>query len=82
MVLNIIFSVIKNTLGAIWKFTKWFYTVFLPNIIQWVGIPLFILGLIAAVAFIGGWLLFLLIFIIFLYFFIKGTIFSRDVERM
>jgi hypothetical protein len=59
---------------GILSFVKWFYLTFLPFIIQYIGIPLFVLGIILALAFAGGTLLFIILFFIFMYFFIKGTI--------
>ena len=64
--------------GVVWKFTKWFYLEFLPFVIQYIGIPLFVLGVILAVAFAGGTLLFTILFFIFMYYFIKGTIFTSS----
>ena len=60
----------------IYKFAKWFYLSFLPFIIQYIGIPLFVLGILLAVAFAGGTLLFTILFFVFMFFFIKGTIFD------
>jgi len=76
----VILSFILNTLLDIAKgiisFIKWFYLTFLPFIIQYIGLPLFILGIILSLAFAGGTLLFIILFFIFMYFFIKGTIFT------
>ena len=77
---NIIYAVldyvISPILKAIYYFAKWFYLTFLPFIIQYIGIPLFILGIILALAFAGGTLVFTILFFIVMYFFIKGTIFN------
>ena len=77
---NIIYAVIDYVilpiLKAIYYFAKWFYLSFLPFIIQYIGIPLFILGIILALAFAGGTLVFTILFFIVMYFFIKGTIFN------
>lgn len=75
-VIKIICSVIWSILKAILKFSAWFYFVFIPFILQYIGIPLFVLGIILAVAFAGGTLVFIIAFAIFMYFFIKGTIFT------
>lgn len=58
------------------KFAYWFYLTFLPFILQYIAIPFFVLGIIIALAFAGGTVLFLITFVIFIFFFIKGTIFS------
>ena len=63
-------------LGLVVKFMIWFYFTFLPFIIQYIGIPLFILGILLALAFAGGTILFTILFFVFMYFFIKGTIFD------
>ena len=59
-------QIILTILKYLGKFLWWFYSKFLPWVIVWIGIPLFILGLLMAIAFIGSWLLFLLIFIVFM----------------
>ena len=66
--------------GGIWMlildFMIWFYGTFIPFVIQYLGIPLFILGVLLALAFAGGTLLFTIAFAVFMYYFIKGTIFD------
>jgi hypothetical protein len=69
-------DIILNTGGILIQFMRWFYLTFLPFVIQYIGIPLFVLGAILAVAFAGGTLIFIILFFIFMYFFIKGTIFD------
>ena len=77
---NFVSAVLDYVLIPIFKglyyFAKWFYLTFLPFVVQYIGIPLFILGIILALAFAGGTLVFTVLFFIFMYFFIKGTIFS------
>ena len=76
-VVSIIFRwVIAPPLIAIKDFSIWFYLTFLPFVIQYIGIPLFVLGIILALAFAGGYIIFVIGFCIFMFFFIKGTIFS------
>ena len=70
--------VIGPIFKGIWAFTKWFYLTFLPFVIQYIGIPLFVLGILLAIAFAGGTLLFTILFFIFMYYFIKGTIFTSS----
>ena len=53
-----------------------FYGTFLPFVIQYIGIPLFVLGVVLALAFAGGTMVFTIAFCIFMFFFIKGTIFN------
>jgi hypothetical protein len=68
-----------KTLGSgIGGFVKWFYVDFLPFVILYIGLPMFFLGILLAFAFAGGTLLFMIIFFIFMYYFIKGTIFNSN----
>ena len=67
---------ILPTIKYLLKFARWFYLTFLPFILQYIAIPLFVLGVLIAFAFAGGTLLFIITFTIFIFFFIKGTIFS------
>jgi hypothetical protein len=69
-------DVVGYTIGGVAKFAKWFYLTFLPFIIQYIGIPMFALGVLLALAFAGGTMIFTILFFIFMYYFIKGTIFS------
>ena len=75
-IMKIVANGMNGVFGMIFQFMKWFYLDFLPFIIQYIGIPLFVLGIILALAFAGGTLLFIVLFFIFMYFFIKGTIFD------
>lgn len=68
--------IINYGLGPVLYFTKWFYITFLPFVIQYIGIPMFILGILVALAFAGGTMLFVILFFIFIFYFIKGTIFN------
>ena len=65
--------IVDYGLGPVFLFAKWFYTTFLPFVIQYIGIPLFVLGVVMAIAFAGGTLLFTVLFFITMYYFIKGT---------
>ena len=58
---------------------KWFYVDFIFFfVIPYIGLPMFFLGILLAFAFAGGTLLFMFIFFIFMYYFIKGTIFNSN----
>jgi hypothetical protein len=74
--LIILWELLKTVTKYIIKFTIWFYTKFLPFVIKYFGIPLFLLGLLLGLAFAGGTMFFIIIFFIFMYYFVKGTIFS------
>jgi hypothetical protein len=69
------YDFLTGSLSYVGGFMKWFYLDFLPFIIQYIAIPLFVLGILMALAFAGGTLLFTIMFFIFIYFFIKHTIF-------
>ena len=78
--LDAVFGGLLKGVGGIWMlildFMIWFYGTFIPFVIQYLGIPLFILGIILALAFAGGTLLFTIVFAVFMFYFIKGTIFD------
>ena len=73
-----LWNIIKTLLTGIGYFAKWFYIEFIPFVIQYIGLPMFFLGILLAFAFAGGTLLFMFIFFIFMYYFIKGTIFNSN----
>jgi len=75
-VINISHGIIGSIFGGIFRFALWFYGTFLKFIIQYIGIPLFVLGILLALAFAGGTMVFVIAFFIFMFFFIKGTIFN------
>jgi len=75
-ILAVPFNMAGFAIKGIGNFAVWFYLTFLPFVIQYIGIPMFILGILLAIAFAGGTLIFSILFCIFMYYFIKGTIFS------
>jgi hypothetical protein len=81
MVIDVIIEkVADNAIGGpvvlIARFAWWFYGTLIPFIIQWIGIPMFLLGVLLAVAFAGGTALFTIVFFVVMYFFIKKIIFD------
>jgi hypothetical protein len=66
----------RGPLFALLRFASWFYLTLIPFVLKYIGIPMFALGVLLALAFAGGTILFVIVFCIFMYFFIKGTIFS------
>ena len=58
------------------KFAWWFYGTLIPFIIKWIGIPMFLLGVLLAVSFAGGTLIFTIVFFLVMYFFVKKLIFN------
>jgi hypothetical protein len=73
-----VFDLVAYVIYNIVLFAKWFYLTFLPFVIQYIGIPMFVLGLFIALAFAGGTLLFTILFFIFMFYFIRGTIFDAS----
>jgi hypothetical protein len=74
--------VVDYGLGPVALFAKWFYLTFLPFVIQYIGIPMFALGVLLALAFAGGTMLFVILFFIFMFYFIKGTIFNSKPKNV
>ena len=81
-VLSILFDFVAFVCVEIYYFAKWFYLTFLPFVIQYLGIPLFFLGILLALAFAGGTVLFTLVFFIFMYYFIKGTLINTKPMKL
>jgi hypothetical protein len=73
-VLSIAFDFVAFVCVQVYEFAKWFYLTFLPFVIQYLGLPLFFLGILLAIAFAGGTVLLTMVFFIFMYYFIKGTL--------
>ena len=67
-----VFSAIVWVLKII--FMALYYILFkiVPFLIQYVGIPMFILGAILGIMFLGGHMLFVVLFIVGMYFYIRG----------
>ena len=63
------------------QFILWFYSTLLPLFLQYAGIPLFILGILLAICFAGGSFLFMLLFFVGGYYFIKNSIFSNPYSK-
>jgi hypothetical protein len=68
--------ILKGPVALLFRFIIWFYTTLIPFIVQYIGIPMFALGILLALAFAGGTVLFVIVFSIFMFYFIKGTLFS------
>jgi len=69
---------LTGVLGFVVRFAYWFYIKVIPFVLQYIAIPMFALGILVALAFAGGTVLFTIIFFIAMYFFIKGTIFNSN----
>lgn len=76
-VLSYIVEVFKLTAEWTYLFLKWFYLEVLPFVLMYIGIPLFVLGLLMGTAFSLGSFLFIILFFIAIYYFIKGTVFNN-----
>ena len=75
-VLSIAFDFVAFVCVKVYDFAVWFYLTFLPFVIKYLGIPLFFLGILLAIAFAGGTVLFTFVFFIGMYYFIKASIIS------
>ena len=73
-VISIIFDFVAFVCVQVYHFVIWFYLTFIPFIIQYVGLPLFALGILLALAFAGGTVVCTTAIFVFLFYFIKGTI--------
>lgn len=76
--LIIIFDLVKYFLIGLFYFLKWFYLYFLPFIIIYIGIPLFIIGVLLALSFSAGSVLFISLFAVGMYFFVKYAILQSN----
>ena len=70
----------QGPIGLIVKFAWWFYGTLIPFVLQYIGIPMFLLGVILAVSFAGGTVLFTIVFFLVMFYFIKGTIFNSPAK--
>lgn len=82
MVVPTVILILKDIVFGFFYYTflflKWFYVNFLPFIVIYIGIPLFIIGVLLGLSFGGGTVLFIAAFSIGIYFFIKKAIFKSD----
>ena len=69
--------IVGYLLKALWDFICWVYLTLIPFIVQYIGIPLFILGILMGISFSGGSFIIMIIFFISMYFFIKKTVFHN-----
>ena len=79
LILNGLFSGLPTVFsGIVWVlkiiFMVLYYILFkiVPFLIQYVGIPMFILGAILGIMFLGGHMLFVVLFVVGMYFYIRG----------
>ena len=79
LILNGLFAGLPTVFsGIVWVlkniFIALYYVLFniVPFLIQYVGIPMFILGTILGIMFLGGHMLFVILFIVGMYFYIRG----------
>lgn len=72
MLLTVIIHIVKS----LYYILKWFLIVFVPFVVQYIGIPAFAIGILFSLSMMGGTILFVLVFCAMMYYFIKGTIFK------
>lgn len=66
----------KGPIFLLLRFAWWFYGTLIPFVVQYIGIPMFALGILLALAFAGGTVLFVIVFCLFMFYFIRGALFS------
>ena len=76
-VFKILAETFKIIVIAIWDFIVWVYLTLIPFLVTYIGIPLFVLGILMGISFSGGALMIMLIFFVAMYFFIKKTVFHN-----
>ena len=81
-IISVCFDFIGYTIKYVILFAKWFYLTLLPFVIQYIGIPMFFLGILLALAFAGGTMFFTILFFIFIFYFIRGAIFQTKPENI
>ena len=67
------FSVIFAVLKFVGYILYWIFIKIVPFLVLYVGIPLFILGILLGLLFFGGHLIFLVVFFVGIYFYIRGA---------
>jgi hypothetical protein len=67
------FSVIFATLKFVGYILYWIFIKIVPFLVIYVGIPLFILGILLGLLFFGGHLVFLVVFFVGIYFYVRGA---------
>jgi hypothetical protein len=71
---------LSGPVTIIFKIMKWFYFTLIPFVLMYIGIPMFLLGVILAVSFAGGTILFIIVFFLVMFYFIKGTLFTSNAK--
>jgi len=67
------FSVIFATLKFVGYILYWIFIKIVPFLVLYVGIPLFIMGILLGLLFFGGHLIFLIVFFVGIYFYVRGA---------
>jgi hypothetical protein len=67
------FSFIFATLKFVGYILYWIFIKIVPFLVIYVGIPLFILGILLGLLFFGGHLVFLVVFFVGIYFYVRGA---------
>lgn len=67
------FSFIFGILKFVGYILYWIFIKIVPFLVIYVGIPLFILGILLGLLFFGGHLIFLVVFFVGIYFYVRGA---------
>ena len=74
-ILIIIGQTIYTVFATLINLMIWFMTSLLPTLITYIGVPMFVLGIITALGLTGGSILFFIVCAVGMYYFIKKTVF-------
>jgi len=77
-ILIIIGQTIYTVFATLINLMIWFLTSLLPTLITYIGVPMFVLGIITALGLTGGSVLFFIICAVGMYYFIKKTVFMSS----
>ena len=67
------FQIIAKIVELVGLVLYWIFVEIVPFLVIYVGIPLFILGILLGLLFFGGHLVFLIVFFVGIYFYIRGA---------
>ena len=74
-ILIIIAQTIYYVFATLINLMIWFMTSLLPTLITYIGVPMFVLGIITALGLTGGSVLFFIVCAVGMYYFVKKTVF-------
>ena len=86
MAVGTLLIILKDLLAKfiefMYYFLKWFYLNLLPFIVIYIGIPLFVIGVLLSLFFQAGTILCIIVFSIGFYYFIKSTMINSNPTKI